>query len=195
MLGFILVMTGFSQAAETDLPETKTEVFANYDLGDNFIMLNVGTMIPLFFQDTSGKTYSSNLTPGVQGSLRWISYLNPVLNIGADLNGFVTFSPNLPYLAASLTGLVSYDLRVDPLLIPLHFGIGATMSSFAENLAIDLTLKAGTSLIWAYDSSWSFGLNLFYWWIPQIYTGPTPPASDTRFGNFLEITLSAMYHL
>lgn len=54
-------------------------------------------------------------------------------------------------------------------------------------------MRPGFGAYWDYTTSWAFGVNLYYWWIPQIYTS-TALADQTRYGNFLTITLSALYH-
>ena len=68
-------------------------------------------------------------------------------------------------------------------------------SRLQDNQKIDAFLKAGSAFYWNYSSQWAFGANLFYWFVPQIYGASSPATSDaTRFGNFLEFTLSALYH-
>ena len=62
---------------------------------------------------------------------------------------------------------------------------------YQEDTYLDLILKPGVSAFWQFDVTWSFGLNLIYWWVPHI---STTSREDTRFGNFLEITLSALYN-
>ena len=54
-----------------------------------------------------------------------------------------------------------------------------------------MTLKPGAGFYWNHSSSWSFGTKLSYWWVPQIYPDDM---AETRFGSFLEWSLSAVYN-
>ena len=69
-------------------------------LGDQSLTINAGLMIPLFFNvlsdstiGVSGRT-STNLSLGGVGSLGWMAYLNNNWNIGIELAGMFTYSPN-----------------------------------------------------------------------------------------------------
>jgi hypothetical protein len=53
-------------------------------------------------------------------------------------------------------------------------------------------VKPGTGLFWSYNSSWSFGVNLNYWWDMQFTKGTL--SGGFVAGNFMEISLCALYH-
>lgn len=164
-----------------------------YSLGDQMLSINLGLFIPLFFAGDG--INSTNLTLGGVGSIQWNSFLNNNWSLGGEVGGMFAFTPNKRTLyMVPLTFRATYFLRSYPWEFPLYMGAGIVFSRVEKNFKLDPILKPGASIYWNYNPSWSFGLNLVYWWIPQIYSGPEPPSSDTRYGNFLETTLSALYH-
>ena len=55
--------------------------------------------------------------------------------------------------------------------------------------------QAGGAFVWNYNSQWAFGANLMYWFVPQLYFDSSFAVTDSsRLGNFLEFTLTAVYH-
>jgi hypothetical protein len=86
------------------------------------------------------------------------------------------------------------NFRFYPFEVPLSISAGINFTRLSDHFQILPIMKPGASFYWNYDYEWGFGLNLIWWWTPNVYFGPTPSSSQTRFGNFLEITLSAMYH-
>jgi hypothetical protein len=184
-----LQLAGAQEAEEEDFEPT-------YALGDQILTINLGVFAPLFFASRDTGIQPTNLTAGGLGSIAWASYLNNEMTVGAEVGGSFAFTPNTRTLfLLNILGTYSYTFRSYPFEFPLHFGIGTSIARLADSTKLDLILKPGASFYWAYSAQWSFGLNLKYWWIPQIYLGRGDvPASDTRYGNFLEVSLSALYH-
>jgi hypothetical protein len=82
-----------------------------------------------------------------------------------------------------------------PFEFPITFGLGVNFARLDEMLKIDPIVRLGGSARWNYSSQWAFGVNVSYWLIPQLYRASSPAGSDaSRLGNFLEVTLSALYH-
>jgi hypothetical protein len=165
---------------------------SQYSLGDQTLSLNVGAFIPLFLLGGSPYLASTNLTFGGMGSIDWAAYLSAHWRIGASLGGTFTFDPNFtPLLMVPIVAKISYLFEFYPLEVPLTFGAGMNIVKYSADSTIDLLIKPGTGIFWAYNSSWSFGLNLNYWWDMQFTN-----ASQNGFvvGNFLEVSLSALYH-
>lgn len=186
----IVVCPAFGQeTAEEDFEPT-------YTLGDQLLTINLGVFAPLFFAGSPDGIQPTNLTAGGLGSIAWASYLNNSMTVGAELGGSFSFTPNRRALfLLNVLGTYTYTLRSYPFEFPLFMGAGLTIARLAENTKLDAILKPGASFYWAYNTQWSFGLNLRYWWIPQIYLGRNDvPQTDTRYGNFLEVSLSALYH-
>jgi hypothetical protein len=166
-----------------------------YTLGNQMLSINGGLFIPLFFQALDGKVAKTNLSLGGVGSLQWSTYLNNNMTLGLEGGGMFAFSPNSRSLfMLPVTTRYAYILRAYPFEFPLSIAAGVNFTKLDNSFQILPILKPGASVYWNYSYEWAFGLNLIYWWTPNIYFGPEPPSSDSRFGNFLEISLSALYH-
>ncbi len=171
---------------------------SQYGLGDQTMSINAGLFVPLFLLPTGtallapapGGT-APHLSLGAVGSLSWAAYVAPQVRLGIDVAGDFTLSPNgnsllmLPFVAKG-----SYIFTVYPFEIPLTLGVGMNIVKYVDKATIDLLIRPGISGLWIYNSSWSFGLNLNWWFDMQF--APTP--ADSRTGNFLEISLTALYH-
>jgi len=176
--------------------EGDDEIFVPvYSLGDQTLRINLGTFVPLFF---FGAGYEpAKLTIGGAGSIAWESYLSNNAALGVEIGGSFAFTENRRALfMLPIAMRASYILSRYPFEFPLTVAAGINFSRVSEAQKIDSFLKAGGTFLWNYSSQWAFGANLFYWFVPQIYTASSPAGSDaTRYGNFLEFTLSALYHL
>ena len=167
---------------------------SQYSLGDQTMSINAGLFLPLFLLPSGVVLISGNppqLTAGAVGSLSWAAYITPDIRLGADVGGNFTLSPNdnillmLPFVVK-----VSYIFSFYPFELPVTMGVGANLVKYTTLSTIDLLLRPGVAAYWIYNSSWSFGLNVNYWFDMQFNT----TASDTRYGSFLEFSLSALYH-
>jgi hypothetical protein len=163
--------------------------------------INAGLFIPLFLMggtdvtwllaSTSTTSYIPHLSFGAVGSISWAAYIAPQIRIGVDIAGNFGLSPNgntllmLPFLAKA-----SYVFSLYPFEIPLSLGVGMNIVKYVDDSTIDLLLRPGAGLYWVYNSSWSFGLNLNYWFDMQFAS----TAANSRQGNFLEVSLGALYH-
>lgn len=188
--------TAFGQATPSKPSQKPQKEVASYSLGDQMIAPSLGLFVPLFFQGSNG-IGKTNLTVGAVGSLMWSSFLNNNWALGFEVGGQIfASSPNdrklyMAYVAPRL----SYFIHGYPFDFPIFLDAGVNFSWLSTSFKIDPILKPGVGILWNYSSTWSFGANLSYWWIPQIYTGASQvPTSDTRFGNFLDISITALYH-
>jgi hypothetical protein len=181
-------------AADAQAPAT-----SQYGLGDQTLSVNAGLFVPLFLlpsdvwflAGSGGSGTAPHLSLGVVGSLSWAMYVAPQIRVGAELGGAASFSPNgnallmLPILAKA-----SYVFSFYPFEIPLTLGVGMNIVKYVDQSTIDLLVRPGASFYWIFNSSWSFGLNFNYWFDMQFAANP----ADSRIGNFLETSLSALYH-
>lgn len=194
MLVFILSFPVYAQ--DNDSPETDEIYETAYDLGDQIFTIKAGLFFPLFFMSPGFDFASTNLSMGGVGSLEWSTFVNSRVSLGGEFGGMFAFSPNDRILyMMPLTFKISYFYRKYPFEFPLYCGAGITFNNIDDAFHLDLILKPGASVLWNFNPEWAFGFNLVYWWIPQLYTGNGKvPADNTRFGNFLETTLSALFH-
>ena len=177
--------------------DSDAELFVpTYSLGDQTLRINLGMFLPLFFFGGPDGPAPANLTLGGAGSLVWESYLSSNITVGVEVGGSFSFTPNLRTLfMLPIAARGSYIFNLYPFEIPVTLAAGMNFSRLAEIQKIDPFVKAGGSFLWSYSSLWAFGANLFYWFVPQIYSATSPAGADaTRYGNFLEFTLSALYH-
>ncbi len=190
---FVLIVT-VSGIIFSESKEKKTQTVPLYSLGDQTLSINGGLFVPLFFQATDGSVKPTNLTPGGVGSLKWGVYLNGNVKVNLEAGGVFAFSPNfntLLILPITLSG--EYVFNYFPFNFPVYLGTGITITRYQTYTHVDFILKPGLSAYWQYNTLWSFGINFVYWWIFQPATGDQP-SYETRMGNFLEISLSALYH-
>ncbi len=193
-LMFILLPVMNVSSQETNSKDNSKEPGAVYSLGDQTLSINGGIFVPLFFQELTGSLHTTNLTPGGVGSLQWNTYIKSNFTIGAEIGGVFAFSPNLNILLLlPITVKASYIFSYFPFDFPVFLGTGIDIAKYQDNIHVDFMLKPGFSTYWRYNTSWSFGVNVVYWWILQPATG-TQAKDETRMGNFLEISLSALYH-
>jgi hypothetical protein len=187
----------FAAGAPADSTEDGPGTQASqYSLGDQVLTINAGLFLPLFLLPTGTPLLNddgvSHLSCGIAGSLAWAAYVTPDIRLGAEVGGSFCVSPNansllmLPFLAKA-----SYVFTLYPIEIPVSFAVGMNLVKYTDLYTIDLILRPGISAYWIYNSSWSFGLNLNYWFDMQF---DTTNAANNRVGNFLEISLSALYH-
>ena len=179
----------WAQAEDDDL------YIPTYVLGDRMIMINGGLFTPLFFQDTTGTPHPTNLSMGGVGSIQFSAYLDNNNSLGIEGGGMFAFTEdNNNLFMLPVTARYSYILRKYPFDFPLSIAAGANFIRYGSTFRILPILKPGISIYWNYSNAWAFGLNVVYWWSPEMYMGPAPPRAHSRFGNFLETTLSARYY-
>lgn len=181
------------EESEEELDESGG-IFRPYSLGDQFFSLKAGLFIPLFFGTPSWGVEATNLTLGGTGNIEWGAFLNGSLSLGADLSGLFAFSPlGRTLIIIPLTAKLTWWLRAGSFDFPLHMELGVNFTKLDADLYFGMIVKPGVSAYWNMNSEWSFGLNVVYWWVPQWYAR-ADMREYTRYGNFMNVTLSALYH-
>jgi hypothetical protein len=164
-----------------------------YALGDQMMLINLGVIIPLFFALGPDGMTDTNLSLGVTGNLQWHSFLTPKVTLGGELGGMFAFSPSRTLYMVPITFRASYWFENYPFEFPVYLGVGINFSRLPdEAFKVDPIIKPGVSAFWNMNSEWAFGVNMVYWIVPQIYF-EDDLADENRIGNFLDITLSALY--
>ena len=183
-------------------PEEQQRVISRV-LGNQYLNIALGLQIPLFIHNPNPPAgtpavQSTNLNLGGSLSVAWAIFLENSFSLGLDVSA--AFSGDLndkSFFTVPITLHANYFFRFFPFELPIHLGLGLNIIGYNEIVTTGLLVKAGTSFYWNAFEDWSFGLNVMYWWQPELYSDDdpnTPPASMSRLGNFLEITLSAMYN-
>ncbi len=164
---------------------------AQYALGDQVLSISAGPFFPLFFLPWQPTNPGTHLTVGGTGSISWAGYVTGRIRIGAEIGGMFAFSPNMnTLLELPILAKAQYVFTPYPFEVPVGLGVGMNIVKYQDNSTIDLLLKPTASLLWVYDSKWSFGLNFDWWWDMQFAS----TAGDSRIGNFFATTLCALYH-
>ena len=177
---------------ETPADEGESVVYA-YALGDQVLSISLGPLVPLFNMAFDGAFSGTNLTLGGTGSIAWAAYLTDAIRVGAEIGGVFAFSrPNWnTLLMLPIMARAEYVLSFYPFEVPISLGVGMNIVKYEDQKNIDLLIRPGVSGFWAYDSKWSFGVNLAWWVDLQFYPDNW---DDARIGNFLSVTVSALYH-
>ena len=193
-LCFLLLAVALCAAAPAFADQAAAPQVSQYTLGDQTMSINAGAFVPLFLIPSGVWFLATNppqLTLGAAGSLSWAAYVAPQWRVGAEIAGSFGLSPNsntllmLPILAKA-----TYVVSFYPFEVPLTLALGVDIVKYVSDWTIDPLVRPGAGFYWIYDSSWSFGINLDYWFDMQFAS----VASQSRIGNFLEVTLGALYH-
>jgi len=165
-----------------------------YTMGQQSLQLSAGLFIPLFFQSFGGGGSPTNLTAGGAGALHWNVHLGNNFLVGLELSGSISRSPLENYLLMlPITIKGGYIFHIFPVEIPVSLGIGVNLIKYQTQSHADLILKPAVSPMWRYNSSWSFGLNIEWWWDFQFATGDQD-SSQARMGHFLTLMPTVQYN-
>ena len=197
LLTLLIFISGSLFAAsdeDEDVDDIDTYV-ESYSLGDQMFIINAGLFIPLFFFDRGGDVMKTNLTLGGNLSFLWQVFLSNHISIGGELGGMFALSPNKHVLyMIPLTVKTTYWFRFYPFEIPISLGLGGNLSILEEAAHIDFIAKPQVGFYWNFNEEWAFGLNVTYWFVPQIYSGSGKVESGhSMFGNFMDASLSVLF--
>jgi hypothetical protein len=202
----ILVAAAFIPlAAQTNnqpgSPDIKTELPADlaaplnpFNPGDQSISLSLGGDLPLFFQIIStGEIKGTNLSFGGIFTFSYAYYFLKGFAVGGEVDGTFLFSVSgtRTLFMAPLTAELTYTPVAMPFEFPISLGLGGVFVKLGDYFRMDPILKPSVGVSYRTDQAWSFGTRLSYWWIPQIMS----TATNSVYGNFLQISLTACYHL
>jgi len=171
---------------ETGFDEIMT---AEYSAGDRNFTVSAGPIIPLFFSDIDNNQHG--IAVGGLGSLSFNYFVTRQFFVGGELAGMFagTRGGNMLYIVPFGFRL-GYQFSYQRFEFPICLMIGAASQQYLEKGYLGLFVKTGISLFWRYNPDWSFGVNSAWWFVPQ-----WPENGKNSSGNFLELTLSARYHL
>ena len=196
LLTLLIFISGslFAASDDEDVDDIDTYV-ESYSLGDQMFIINAGLFIPLFFFDRGGDVMKTNLTLGGNLSFLWQVFLSNHISVGGELGGMFALSPNKHVLyMIPLTVKATYWFRFYPFEIPISLGLGGNLSILEEAAHIDFIAKPQVGFYWNFNEEWAFGLNVTYWFVPQIYSGSGKVESGhSMFGNFMDASLSVLF--
>ncbi len=199
---FAIVLMPISISSQ-ELPQEidPNQIIAPRILGNQIFQIDLGLLVPLFsYSTTPGLSESESFKPGAglnvggSGALRWSAFLDNTFAIGLDLSGRLAAGPNEGVFGSVLVGpRLSSFFRIDNFQIPVSISPGLSILAYKELSYVGFGLRTEAGFFIDATSNWSFGLNLAYTWLPEVYADANPIFSQSRVGNLLEITLSALY--
>ncbi|MDR0383136.1 MAG: hypothetical protein LBH50_04035 [Spirochaetaceae bacterium] len=182
---------GDGNATLPTLPAWDGVPLTGYTRGDQTFNISLGILVPLFFVSSSGRTLDNNLHLGGTGSLSYNYFLNSRIYIGGSLQGSFsqTLGKNFLYMIP-IGATLGYQFVFRRFEFPLSVTVGGVTVQYLTYNGYWFFLKPQASGFFRFNSDWSFGLNLAWWFTPQSTNTPEKNAT----GHFFEVTLSARYH-
>ena len=161
-----------------------------YSPGDRNLSVSLGIVLPIYF---SGAVENNDHGIGLGGifTFRFNFFLSSHFFVGGGLSFYFagTRQGNLLYMIPF--GLqAGYQLVIRRFEFPLSLLIGAAFQGKQEQRYFGFIVVPSAGAFWRFNPDWSFGINGSWWFVPQ-----RPRDGNNVNGNFLELTLSARYHL
>jgi hypothetical protein len=167
---------------------------ADFEKGDQTIGLGIGLQLPLFIFDSDFQTTSANMNAGASFSVSYQYFVTKGLALGGSLSAaFNSTIANRSFFVAPLTFRTAYWWTTGPVELGLALEVGGDIKVLDSHTVFGPFAKAGAMAGWRISNAWSVGIQSFYWLIPEIHTGDQ--SSLTRYGNMLEVSATATYHL
>lgn len=187
----LLALTGVTTLfAQTDGPATTLD-YVPIKKGDQFIHVDLGLSVPLFYITPGGIETDTNLDLGGSGRIGYSRFITPRISIGGSFgfsfNG--TIGDNT-YLALPIVFRTSYELVFNRIHIPISFSAGGIFQTYRSRNYFGFLLKPEVGAYYQYSPDWSFGATISWDFVPQWYDN----SSDNRVGNFFDAMLGLRYH-
>ena len=199
LICFLLVMIVPMFAQEQEPSDDDYIGVVSYTKGEQIFSLNAGAIFPLFnlapFSDASltlSETLSS-VSPGVAGSIKWGTFISDNFFLGAELCGMFATTYNQTLTMVPISFTAGYYFIKYPFEFPIYINAGFSLNTWDEYFRVTGSIKPGAGAYWNFNGDWAFGLNLDYWFLPELYFSDTL-ADQSRIANFLQLSLSAVYH-
>lgn len=165
-----------------------------FTVGSQLITISAAAQIPLFTFGGDSSSTSPNMYTGGSFTFGYQYFVLPRFSIGGALSGSYNLSVGSRNLfMLPLTFKAAYWWSVLPFEFTANAEVGGYLMRFDGNGMLGPIAKAGGGAYYRVSTGWSLGLEVNYWFVPEIHSGDY--ANLTRFGNFLETGLSAVYHL
>jgi hypothetical protein len=159
-----------------------------YTKGDQFFSVNLGLLIPTVF---AGVPYHNLDIPDFTGFLSYNFFIDARWYVGGELGGMFAGTRQKNMLFIVPIGIRGgYQFVVGRFEFPVGAALGLAATRYLDHSYPGFYMKGGGSAYFRFNPDWSFGFNVYWWWVPQWF-------GDKKYnvdGNYLEITLSARYH-
>ena len=170
-----------------------------YTRGDQIFCISLGLIQPLFFVEQNEGYFNTQMKLGGMGSLAYNYFINSNWFFGAELSGMFssTVGENIFYIVP-IGARIGYQFILGRFEFPVSFMLGFAPQSYNERTYFGLFSKLGGGAFFRFNSDWSFGLNTYFWWVPE-WTSKTrdwdrQTSNINIHGFFWEISIGARYH-
>lgn len=182
-----------SAEVEAPLPaEAPTE--NPFGKGSSTIGISAGVHVPLFVFGGDAVTTEDKLYTGGLFGFQYQHFIAPGFALGASLSG--AFNGTLgggSLFVAPLSFRSAYWWSFLPFEFCLAAEAGGFLMRYDGHGMLGPFAKLGGAAYWRSSPAWSLGIQSYYWLVAELHYGDA--ANLTRIGNFLELGLSAVYHL
>jgi hypothetical protein len=171
-----------------------------YAPGDRMFTMSVGALFPMVFLDQDGNVYDSQIKAGLTlGAIGLNFFLTPGIFVGGEFSLGFSWTINNILFQLPFGVRLGYQFTLNSPKLPsflnrFEFPVSIMVGMYSQNYQtrnyFGLFLKPEISTYFRFNSDWSFGVNVGWWWVPQ---WPENGPKFNRFGNFLNTTLSARY--
>ena len=196
----LLVLATIPVFSQEDEPaEDDYAGVAAYTTGEQVFSINAGAIIPLFAiapfhpADEPAVSTLSGLNVGIAGSLKLGFFVQDNFMLGGELAGMFATTYNRGLAMIPLSFVTCYYFLVYPFEFPIYLNTGVSFNTLEDYFKITPLLKPGFGAYWNINGEWAAGLNFDYWFMPELYFSDEY-SGQSRIGNFLQISLSAVYH-
>ena len=168
-----------------------------FSAGDQYFSISAGGYFPLFLLDPrSGNSVDTNQNIGGQVALAWNISLNSFLTLGVETAYIFANTPNDRILSLWPTA-IQFGLtpRFGSFFTPIHLDVGVIFSYFGPSTKLDLLLRGGIGAYWFFSTEWAVGIDVEYYFVPQLYDGGNVPTADNRILNSLVGSIGVIYKL
>jgi hypothetical protein len=163
-----------------------------YSRGDRIFSMSMGVIFPAVFIH-NGNTMTHNINAlGGTGNLAYMQFIGSHVFLGGEIGlMFATTLRKSPLYIVPIGFRAGYQFIAGRFEFPLSVALGIAPQKYLAQDYLGFFMKPAMGAYFRLTPDWSFGVNTAWWWIPQ-----WPKERDRIVdGNFIDITLSARYHL
>ncbi len=161
--------------------------------GSQLISLNAGADIPLFILTDSFDAEKAKLSVGASFTLGYQYFIANRFTIGGSLCGaFNGTVGGRTLFVAPIAFKMGYWWGKSTMEYNVGADLGLSILRLSGDGVISPFTKLGGGAYAQVNEAWSLGGQVYWWLIPEIHLGSN--SALTRYGNFLEVSLSALYH-
>lgn len=180
--------------AQNNEAEASKAVIETQRQGSQTIAISVGGNVPLFILPKDpDATESVTLGVGASFGLQYQYFIANHISLGGSLYGsFSSTIAGQSLFVAPISAHAAYWWDAAPMEYTAGMDLGMTVMRLSGDGMLTPFAKLGGGAYYKIDEAWYIGGQSYFWFIPELHTGSN--AGLTRYGAFLEVSVSAVYH-